>query len=192
MLMISGHWHCRCGNTEVDFTAGFSYLSKAPCAHTVTGIRWVGFLWGAKSFAVGDRNEVPEPWQSCCQVTHNPALLTPTKCLLSNKSNFKRKKCLHTWRVQTLEQNTVASRYGLTRVQGGTKRSGCFFGSICWNNPAGRAIAGEELTGRVTWGDPALSDKADVFCRALGNDRSWTIVADVSPSSLQGDQISLK
>lgn len=85
---------------------------------------------------------------------------------------------------QALEQNTAASRYGLPRNARRNEVQSLFFGSIYWNSPAGRAIAGEELPGSVTWEDTALSDKADVFCRARGNDKSWKVVASVSPSSL--------
>lgn len=52
------------------------------------------------------------------------------------------------------------------------------------------SIAGEELPGCAAWNDAALWDKADAFCRAPGHDKPWKAVANVSPSSLQGDPVS--
>lgn len=84
---------------------------------------------------------------------------------------------------RAFKQNAVASRYGLPRnATGGGKNSGCSLEAFSQSRRA--------LPGCVTWEDAALLGRADVFCRALGKDKSWKVTANVSPSSLQGDQMS--
>lgn len=84
----------------------FSHLSKAPLAHTVTGRRCdrlsVRNYSAEKLCCEWRRAKVSEPWQCCCQVTHNPVLLISCKCLLTNNSNFKCRQCLHAWSASSL------------------------------------------------------------------------------------------